>query len=46
MINSKLGHVKTLEDFNTSIIEQQEEAHGEYYCAIHDAIKEYMKDCN
>ena len=45
MINSKLGHVKTLEEFNSSIIEQQEEAHGEYYCAIHDAIKKYMKDC-
>ena len=46
MINSELGHVKTLEEFNTSIIQQQEEAHGKYYCAIHDAIKKYMKECN
>ena len=45
MINSKLDHVKTLEEFNSSIREQQEEAHGEDYCDIHDAIRKYMKDC-
>tara|TARA_R110002153_G_scaffold72321_3_gene189411 strand:+ start:2920 stop:3498 length:579 start_codon:yes stop_codon:yes gene_type:complete len=45
MINSELGHVKTLKEFNKSIREQQEEAHGEDYCAIHDAIKKYMKEC-
>lgn len=46
MINSELGHVTTVEEFNTSIREQQEKAHGEHYCAIHDAITKYMKDCN
>ena len=46
MINSELGHVKTLEEFHSSIREQQEEAHGEYYCAIHDAIQRNLKDCN
>ena len=40
MINSELGHVKTLEEFHESIRQQQEEAHGEYYCAIHDSIRE------
>lgn len=45
MINSELGHVKTLNKFNTEIRRQQEEAHGEDYCQIHDAIKKYMKDC-
>lgn len=45
MINSELGHVTTLEEFNSEIRRQQEEAHGEEYCAIHDAIKRYMKDC-
>lgn len=45
MINSELGHVKTVKAFNKSIREQQEAAHGEDYCAIHDAITKYMKDC-
>ena len=45
MINSELGHCKTIKTFNKSIREQQEEAHGEDYCAIHDAITKYMKDC-
>ena len=39
MINSELGHVTSLEEFNSEIIRQQEEAHGENYCDIHDAIK-------
>jgi len=45
MINSDLSHVETLVEFNESIREQQEEAHGKDYCAIHDAIKKYMKEC-
>lgn len=45
MINSELGHVKTLSEFNSEIRRQQEEAHGDKYCEIHDAIKRYMKDC-
>ena len=46
MINAELGHVSTVEEFNTSIREQQEKAHGEDYCAIHDAIRKYMTECN
>jgi len=45
MINSELGHVKTLEEFYASIREQQEAAHGEHYCKMHDAINEIAKDC-
>lgn len=45
MINSELGHVKTVEEFNSEIRRQQEEAHGKDYCAIHDAIMKYMGDC-
>ena len=46
MINSELGHVKTVEEFNIDIRKQQEEAHGADYCAIHDAIKKYAEGCN
>lgn len=46
MINSELGHVTTLEEFNSEIRRQQEEAHGQDYCAIHDAISKYLKDCD
>lgn len=46
MINSELGHVTSVKEFNTDIRRQQEEAHGADYCAIHDAIQKYMKDCN
>ena len=46
MINSELGHVTTLEEFNSEIRRQQEEAHGQDYCAIHDAICKYLKDCD
>jgi len=45
MINSDLEHVITLEEFNSEIRRQQEEAHGFDYCQIHDAIAKYMKDC-
>lgn len=46
MINSQLGHVRTLEEFNSEIRRQQEQAHGADYCNIHDAIKKYMVNCN
>jgi len=46
MINSKLDDVKTLNKFNSEIRRQQEEAHGKDYCAIHDAIKKYLNECN
>ena len=45
MINADLGHVTSVEEFHKEIRRQQEEAHGEDYCAIHDAITKYMKDC-
>jgi len=45
MINSKLDDVKTLNDFAESIRKQQEEAHGEHYCAMHDTINKLAKDC-
>ena len=47
MINSELGHVTSVQEFNPEIRRQQEEAHGENYCAIHDAIRKYAKkaDC-
>ena len=46
MINSELGHVETIKEFNSEIRRQQEEAHGEDYCQIHDSITKYMKDCD
>ena len=45
MINSKLDDVKTLNEFAESIRKQQEEAHGEHYCAMHDTINKLAKDC-
>jgi hypothetical protein len=45
MINSKLDHCKTLEEFYTSIRSQQEEAHGDGYCAMHDTINQLAQDC-
>jgi hypothetical protein len=44
MINSKLDHVKTLEEFNSEIRRQQEEAHGKGYTDIHDAIQKYLSN--
>ena len=46
MINSELGHVTTMEEFYSEIVRQQEEAHGEHYCAMHDEIRKYMKECD
>jgi hypothetical protein len=45
MINADLSNVKSIAGFNKEIRRQQEEAHGEDYCQIHDAIKKYMKEC-
>lgn len=47
MINAELGHVKTVPEFYDEIRKQQEEAHGEYYCEMHEAIKEMWEtgDC-
>ena len=46
MINAELGHVTTLEEFNSEIRRIQEEAHGENYCAMHDAITKHLKECD
>jgi len=45
MINADMTGVETIEEFQKEIRRQQEEAHGEDYCQIHDAIMKYMKDC-
>jgi hypothetical protein len=45
MINSKVDHCKTLEEFYSEIRRQQEEAHGDNYCAQHDALTKYMREC-
>ena len=45
MINAKLDHCKTLEEFYISIRDQQEEAHGIDYCEQHDALMKYASDC-
>lgn len=46
MINSELSHVTSVQQFNEEIRRQQETAHGNDYCQIHDAIRKYMKDCD
>lgn len=46
MINAELGHVKSVEEFHSEIRRQQEEAHGDKYCAMHDAIQKYLKECD
>lgn len=45
MLTADLKHVKTVDEFYTEIRTQQEEFHGKDYCAMHDAIRKYMKDC-
>tara|TARA_Y100000389_G_scaffold193025_1_gene221345 strand:- start:745 stop:1314 length:570 start_codon:yes stop_codon:yes gene_type:complete len=45
MINAKLGHVKSVEEFYHEIRWQQEEAHGQDYCEQHDAIRKYASEC-
>jgi len=44
MIDSKVSHCKTLEEFYKSIREQQEEAYGKHYCDQHDIIQRLMKE--
>jgi hypothetical protein len=46
MINAELSHLTTLEEFYESIRSQQEAAHGNDYCAMHDTINELVQDCN
>jgi hypothetical protein len=46
MINAELGHVTTLQEFNSEIRRIQEEAHGENYCAMHDAITKHLEECD
>jgi hypothetical protein len=46
MINAELSHVTSVQQFNEEIRKQQETAHGNDYCQIHDAIRKYMSDCN
>lgn len=45
MLTADLKHVTSVEEFYTEIRSQQEEYHGADYCAMHDAIRKYMKDC-
>lgn len=45
MINAKLDHVKTLDQFYTEIRKQHEEAHGSEYCWQHDAMRDCMSVC-
>lgn len=44
MINSKVDHCETLEEFYEEIRRQQEEAHGAKYCEQHDIIKQLLWD--
>lgn len=46
MLTADLKHVKTVEEFYTEIRSQQEEYHGKDYCAMHDAIRARLKDCD
>jgi len=39
MINADLKTVKTVEEFHTEIRRQLEDAHGDDYCLIFDAIE-------
>lgn len=41
MIQANLSGIDSVEDFLTEIRSQQEAAHGEDYCLIHDAIKKW-----
>lgn len=45
MLTANLKHVESVDEFYTEIRKQQEEAHGDKYCAMHDAIRKYLKDC-
>ena len=45
MLTANLKNVTSVEEFYTEIRSQQEAHHGKDYCAMHDAIRNYMKDC-
>ncbi|WP_443647022.1 hypothetical protein [Candidatus Ponderosibacter sp. Uisw_141_02] len=45
MLTAELNHVTSVEEFYSEIRSQQQAHHGEDYCAMHDAIRHYMKDC-
>ena len=45
MINAKVDQCKNLEEFYAEIRSQQEAAHGNNYCAQHDALKRCMVEC-
>ena len=45
MLTAKLDDVTSVEEFYKEIRLQQEEYHGKDYCAMHDAMRKYMKDC-
>ena len=44
MINAKFDNVKTVLKFHKQIVQQQEEAHGEHYCAMHKAIQRFWAE--
>lgn len=46
MLNAKIDHCQTLQEFYKEIRSQQEAAHGADYCAHHDAIAKLMKKCS
>lgn len=46
MINAELDHCKTLPEWYASIREQHEAAHGDDYCAQHDAMQRCMANCD
>jgi len=45
MLTADLKKVKSVDEFYVEIRSQQEAYHGADYCAMHDAIRKYMKDC-
>ena len=46
MINAKFTEVKTVLKFHKQIVQQQEAAHGEHYCAMHKAINAFGQKVN
>lgn len=45
MLTAELKHVKSVDEFYTEIRSQQEEFHGVDYCAMHDAIRARLEEC-
>jgi len=46
MINSKVDHCTSLSELYDEFRKQQTEAHGDFYCAQHDAMQKLMKNCD